>query len=194
MTELLGFRARRATSTKCSGSRPPATIDSRALFREIVSDAARLDPSYLRRQPLSGGRIQREILRALGLADGAKIPAALAPVDRARIAASRRRHGIGAGRRRRESVPGGRLVLQRAAGRVRWNAAGAGRTCSCSRRRAMRARRWARCITSGISVDGKRAAPGRRRIAAAGPQLWRRGDQAGARKLQAALPVSALDR
>ncbi len=99
---------------------------------------------------------------------------------------------LGVGRRGRKSVPGRRACSSTPCWSSSWNAAGAGRTCSCRPRPEMRAPRWARYSTSGIRCA--QLATDQRRFAAARPQLQRGRNQAGAGELQAALSLPALDR
>jgi carbamoyltransferase len=78
VTELLGFRAR-ADEHKVQWL--SASGDERfvPLFREVVSDAARLDRAYFDGNRLAAGGFSGKFFEALGLADGAKIPPVLAP-------------------------------------------------------------------------------------------------------------------
>jgi carbamoyltransferase len=78
VTELLGFRAR-ADEHKVQWL--SASGDDRfvAAFRKIVAHSARLDPSYFDGNRLAAGGFSRKFFEALDLADGAKIPPALAP-------------------------------------------------------------------------------------------------------------------
>ncbi len=77
VTELLGFRAR-ADEHKVQWL--SASGDDRfvPLFRQMVSDSARLDAAYFDGNRLSAGGFSRKFFDALGLADGAKIPPVLA--------------------------------------------------------------------------------------------------------------------
>ncbi len=78
VTELLGFRAR-ADEHKVQWL--SASGDDRfvAVFRQIVSDAARLDAAYFDGNRLAAGGFSRKFFEALGLPDGARIPPVLAP-------------------------------------------------------------------------------------------------------------------
>ncbi len=78
VTELLGFRAggeeHKVQWLSASG-------DARfvPVFRAMVSDAARLDPSYFDGNRLAGGGFSRGFFEALGLPDESAIPPVLAP-------------------------------------------------------------------------------------------------------------------
>jgi carbamoyltransferase len=78
VTELLGYRARgdehkvQWLSTSGDDRFAPA-------FREIVSDAARIDATYFDGNRSSAGGFSAKFYEALDLADGAKIPPVLAP-------------------------------------------------------------------------------------------------------------------
>jgi carbamoyltransferase len=78
VTELLGFHTRadehKVQWLSASGDERFAT-----LFREIVSDSARLDRAYFDGNRLAAGGFSGKFFDALGLADGATIPAVLAP-------------------------------------------------------------------------------------------------------------------
>jgi carbamoyltransferase len=78
VTELLGFRAR-ADEHKVQWLSASGDDRFAAVFREMVSDAARLDSAYFDGNRLAAGGFSRKFFDALGLADGAKIPPALAP-------------------------------------------------------------------------------------------------------------------
>ncbi len=78
VTELLGFSARadehKVQWLSASGDDRYATA-----FREIVSEAARLDSAYFDGHRLAAGGFSAKFFDALGLADGAAIPPVLAP-------------------------------------------------------------------------------------------------------------------
>ncbi|MGA3205904.1 MAG: carbamoyltransferase C-terminal domain-containing protein [Bryobacteraceae bacterium] len=78
VTELLGFRAG-ADEHKVQWL--SASGDDRfvPVFREMVTEAARLDRSYFDGNRLSAGGFSGKFFEALGLADGARIPPVLAP-------------------------------------------------------------------------------------------------------------------
>ncbi len=78
VTELLGFRAG-ADEHKVQWLSTSGDERFAALFREMVSDAARLDPSFFDGHRLAGGGFSAKSFACFGLADGAKIPATLAP-------------------------------------------------------------------------------------------------------------------
>jgi carbamoyltransferase len=78
VTELLGFRAR-ADEHKVQWLSASGDDRYAAAFREIVSDAARIDPAYFDGNRLAAGGFSTKFFDALGLADGARIPAVLAP-------------------------------------------------------------------------------------------------------------------
>lgn len=78
VTELLGFKAH-ADEHKVQWL--SASGDERfvEVFRNIVPDAARLDPSYFDGNRLSNGGFSRKFFDALGLQDESKIPPVIAP-------------------------------------------------------------------------------------------------------------------
>ncbi len=78
VTELLGFRAR-ADEHKVQWLSASGDDRYAAAFREIVSDAARIDPAYFDGNRLAAGGFSTKFFDALGLVDGAKIPPVLAP-------------------------------------------------------------------------------------------------------------------
>jgi len=78
VTELLGFRAR-ADEHKVQWLSASGDDRFAALFREIVSDSARLDRAYFDGNRLAAGGFSGKFFDALGLADGAQIPPVLAP-------------------------------------------------------------------------------------------------------------------
>src|SRR3984957_3957608 len=78
VTELLGFRAR-ADEHKVQWLSASGDDRYAAAFREIVSESARIDASYFDGNRLAAGGFSRKFFDALGLADGARIPAVLAP-------------------------------------------------------------------------------------------------------------------
>jgi carbamoyltransferase len=78
VTELLGFRAR-ADEHKVQWLSASGDDRYAAAFREIVSDAARLDSAYFDGHRLAAGGFSSKFFDALGLPDGAKIPPLLAP-------------------------------------------------------------------------------------------------------------------
>ena len=78
VTELLGFRAR-ADEHKVQWLSASGDDRFAPLFREMVHDSARLDASYFDGNRPAAGGFSRKFFEGLGLADGAKIPAVLAP-------------------------------------------------------------------------------------------------------------------
>lgn len=78
VTELLGFRAR-ADEHKVQWLSALGDDRFAAAFRAIVSDSARLDSSYFDGNRLSAGGFSGKFFDVLGLPDGARIPAVLAP-------------------------------------------------------------------------------------------------------------------
>ena len=78
VTELLGFKAH-ADEHKVQWLSTSGDQRFHGLFREMVSDAARLDPSFFDGSRTSAGGFSGKMFSRLGLEDGAKIPAALAP-------------------------------------------------------------------------------------------------------------------
>src|SRR5580658_2119613 len=78
VTELLGFRAR-ADEHKVQWLSASGDDRYAMAFREIVSDAARIDPAYFDGNRLAAGGFSGKFFDALGLADGVKIPPVLAP-------------------------------------------------------------------------------------------------------------------
>lgn len=78
VTELLGFRAR---GEEHKVQWLSASGDARfvPLFRQMVSDSARLDASYFDGNRLAAGGFSRRFFEALGLSDESAIPAVLAP-------------------------------------------------------------------------------------------------------------------
>jgi carbamoyltransferase len=78
VTDLLGFRAG-AEEHKVQWLSTSGDERFAVLFRQILSDAARLDSSFFDGQRLTSGGFSAKFYASLGLADGAAIPAALAP-------------------------------------------------------------------------------------------------------------------
>jgi len=78
VTELLGFRAR-ADEHKVQWLSASGDDRYAAAFRQMVSDAARIDAAYFDGNRLAAGGFSRKFFEALGLPDGAKIPPVLAP-------------------------------------------------------------------------------------------------------------------
>ncbi len=78
VTELLGFRAR-ADEHKVQWLSASGDDRYAAAFREIVSDAARIDGAYFDGNRLAAGGFSRKFFEALDLTDGANIPPVLAP-------------------------------------------------------------------------------------------------------------------
>lgn len=78
VTELLGFRAG-ADEHKVQWLSTAGDERYAALFREIVSDSARLDPSFFDGHRLTGGGFSTKFYARLEVSDGAAIPPALAP-------------------------------------------------------------------------------------------------------------------
>jgi carbamoyltransferase len=78
VTELLGFKAH-ADEHKVQWLSASGDERFAGLFREIVSDSARLDPSFFDGSRTTGGGFSPKLFSRLELEDGAKIPATLAP-------------------------------------------------------------------------------------------------------------------
>ena len=78
VTELLGFHAG-ADEHKVQWLSASGDERFAGLFREIVSDSARLDASFFDGHRLAGGGFSAKFFDRLGIADGGKIPASLAP-------------------------------------------------------------------------------------------------------------------
>ena len=78
VTELLGFRAR-ADEHKVQWLSASGDDRYAAAFREVVSDAARIDSAYFDGNRLAAGGFSGKFFDALGIEDGAKIPPVLAP-------------------------------------------------------------------------------------------------------------------
>src|ERR1700676_4330135 len=78
VTELLGFRAG-ADEHKVQWLSTSGDERFTGLFREIVSESARLDPSFFDGHRLAGGGFSAKFFDRLDLTEGAKVPAALAP-------------------------------------------------------------------------------------------------------------------
>jgi carbamoyltransferase len=78
VTELLGFRGR-GDEHKVQWLSASGDDRYAGAFRNIVSDAARMDASYFDGNRLAAGGFSRKFFDALDLADGAKIPPVLAP-------------------------------------------------------------------------------------------------------------------
>ncbi len=78
VTEMLGFRAG-ADEHKIQWLSTSGDERYAGLFREIVSEAARLDPSFFDGHRLAGGGFNAKFYTRLGLDEGSTIPAALAP-------------------------------------------------------------------------------------------------------------------
>ncbi len=78
VTELLGFRAR-GDEHKVQWLSASGDDRYAAAFREIVSDAARMDATYFDGNRLAAGGFSKKFFDAMDLADGAKIPPVLAP-------------------------------------------------------------------------------------------------------------------
>jgi carbamoyltransferase len=76
VTELLGFRAG-ADEHKVQWLSASGDEGHASLFREIVSESARLDPSFFDGHRLAGGGFSTKFFNRLGLADGAGIPASM---------------------------------------------------------------------------------------------------------------------
>jgi len=77
VTELLGFRAD-ADEHKVQWLSTYGDERYTGLFREVVSDSARLEPSFFDGHQITGG-FSAKFFEKIGLADGAKIPKELAP-------------------------------------------------------------------------------------------------------------------
>jgi carbamoyltransferase len=78
VTELLGFHAG-ADEHKVQWLSASGDERYAELFREIVSESARLTPSFFEDHRQAGGGFSAKFFARLGLNDGAKIPAAAAP-------------------------------------------------------------------------------------------------------------------
>jgi carbamoyltransferase len=78
VTELLGFRAR-ADEHKVQWLSASGDDRFAAVFRDVVSDSARLNETYFDGNRLTAGGFSRKFFEALGLPDGSKIPPVLAP-------------------------------------------------------------------------------------------------------------------
>ena len=78
VTELLGFKAH-ADEHKVQWLSASGDDHFVALFREIVSESARLNPTFFDGSRTTSGGFGAKFFVRLGLEDGAKIPAALAP-------------------------------------------------------------------------------------------------------------------
>jgi carbamoyltransferase len=78
VTELLGFRAR-ADEHKVQWLSASGDDRFAAVFRDVVSDSARLNETYFDGNRLAAGGFSRKFFEALELQDGAKIPPVLAP-------------------------------------------------------------------------------------------------------------------
>src|SRR5580704_4378470 len=76
VTELLGFEAG-ADEHKVQWLSASGDEGHSSLFREIVSESARLDPSFFDGHRLAGGGFSTKFFNRLGLADGAGIPASM---------------------------------------------------------------------------------------------------------------------
>ena len=191
VTELLGFRAG-ADEHKVQWLSASGDDRFAPLFREIVSDAARLDRVVFRRPSAGGGGFSAKFFDALGLADGAKIPPVLAPSIARGLAEDRRGDGAAlAGEGENLCLAGGlffnALLVEFLERSGRWKnvfvqaaAGNAGTALGAVYHVWHHLKKRPRHVARGL--------------AAAGSQLRPRRDQAGARKLQAALSVSALDR
>ncbi len=77
VTELLGFQAQ-ADEHKVQWLSTFGDDRAVALFREIVTDSARLDPSFFDGNRTTGGGFSAKFFERLGLHDGAKIPEPMA--------------------------------------------------------------------------------------------------------------------
>ena len=78
VTELLGFRAG-ADEHKVQWLSASGDDRYAGLFREIVSDAARLEASFFDGHRVANGGFSARFYQSLGLADGSSIPPAMAP-------------------------------------------------------------------------------------------------------------------
>jgi len=78
VTELLGFRAG-ADEHKVQWLSTSGDERFVPLFREILAPSARLEASYFEGYRRSGGGFSAKFFERLGLADGARVPADLAP-------------------------------------------------------------------------------------------------------------------
>jgi len=78
VTELLGFRAA-ADEHKVQWLSASGDERFAPLFREVVSETARLDSSFFDGNRVAAGGFSAKFFLRLGLDDGAKIPSALAP-------------------------------------------------------------------------------------------------------------------
>jgi carbamoyltransferase len=78
VTDLLGFRAG-AEEHKVQWLSASGDERFAGLFRRILSDSARLDPTFFDGHRVASGGFSAKFYDSLGLADGAAIPAELAP-------------------------------------------------------------------------------------------------------------------
>src|SRR5580700_9790360 len=78
VTDLLGFRAG-AEEHKVQWLSASGDERFGGLFRRILSDSARLDPTFFDGHRVASGGFSAKFYDSLGLADGAAIPAELAP-------------------------------------------------------------------------------------------------------------------
>ena len=193
VTELLGFDAERGRAQGAVA----LGLRRRPLPRPVPRDprpgatAGRASTAPTSTRTPQPRRLQREVLRAARPGGRRAGPGGAA--RRTSPRASRRpskRPCIRMAGEGREPVPRRRARAERAAGLGARERAPDTRTSSCSRRRAMPAPRSARCSTPGTAPTGTRAAraPGHLCL---GPAYSRGRDQAGARELQAALPLPA---
>jgi carbamoyltransferase len=78
VTELLGFHAG-ADEHKVQWLSAGGDERYAHLFREVVSESARLDPSYFDGHRQAGGGFSAKFFARLGIEDGARVPSATAP-------------------------------------------------------------------------------------------------------------------
>ena len=189
-----GLRAPTPTSTKCSGSRSPATTASRPVPGDpAVSDAGpRLDRSFFSTERLHATAASaRASTSAWDWPTARRFPTSLRAARRRRHAARRRRSRASAWPATADNLClAGGLGLNALLVSALENPLRATRTSSCSPPRATPARPSARCSTPGTASTARTQRVALRH-ALPGPGLHRRRNQAGARKLQAALPLPA---
>ena len=191
VTELLGFAAE-PTSTKCSGSPPPTTPHTCRSSKKFsaFSEWPRHRPQLLRCRSASATAASAQTsTSALGLEDGDRHSAETAGARSPPACSAPSKDAVlrMAGPSE-QSVPGRRPGSERAAGRPLESFGN--RTSSCSPPPAMPAPPSAPCSTPGTALSGQSKRASLNDLCL-GPSFHRRRNQAGARKLQAALPLPA---
>ena len=151
VTDLLGYRAG-GDEHKVQWLSTSGDDRFAGLFREVVTDSARLDGSFFDAR----GGFGPKFFERMELEPAGKIPEALYP-HIAHAVQKRLEDTVGcAGRGGRKSVRGGRGCFITRCWWNRWNGRGSGRTFSCRRRPGIRGLRWARCITCGGRCGGEK--------------------------------------